>query len=184
MELVRRYSNCADLQERLAEAQLRVSGQGERRNEPSDLPHNACMPVVTLTVPDYDPARGVIIQPEGGDVLIRHAPAGVEILADPAGLRDLARWCLALADEQVPNGAHVHPDPGTIPLTASAAPLMIGREDQLAEPGAGQVVVGIEGMGEYFDLGVNLVIGPRTERRLCHSHASALHQCPHDLSPA
>jgi hypothetical protein len=89
------------------------------------------MPEVTLTVPDYDPAHGVIIQPEGGDVLVRHGPAGVEILADPAGLRDLARWCLALADEQVPDGAHVHLDPGTMPLTTSAAPLMISREDRL-----------------------------------------------------
>lgn len=89
------------------------------------------MPEVTLTVPRYDPARGVIIQPEGGDVLVRHGPAGVEILANPAGLRDLARWCLALADGQVPDGAHVHLDPGTMPLTTSAAPLMIGREDRL-----------------------------------------------------
>jgi hypothetical protein len=90
------------------------------------------MPEMTLTVPGYDPARGVVIQPEGGDVLVRHGENGVEILADPAGLRDLARWCLALADEQVPDGAHVHLDPGTAPLTTSAAPLLIGREDRLA----------------------------------------------------
>ena len=90
------------------------------------------MPEVMLTVPDYDPAHGVVILPEGGDVLVRHGEFGVEILADPAGLRDLARWCLALADEQAPDGAHVHLDPGTVPLTTSAAPLMIGREDHLA----------------------------------------------------
>ncbi len=90
------------------------------------------MPDVTLTVPDYDSAHGVIIYPEGGDVLVRHGKFGVEILADPAGLRDLARWCLALADEQAPDGAHVHLEPGTAPLTPSAAPLMISREDSLA----------------------------------------------------
>jgi hypothetical protein len=72
------------------------------------------------------------MQPEGGDVLVRHGKSGVEILADPAGLRDLARWCLALADKQVPDGTHVHLDPGTAPLTTSASPLLIGREDQLA----------------------------------------------------
>ena len=31
-------------------------------------------------------------------------------LATPAGLRDLAQWCLALADEQVPDGAHARLD--------------------------------------------------------------------------
>src|SRR6266851_1196798 len=44
----------------------------------------------------------------------------------------LARWCLALADGQVPDGTHVHLDPGTVPLSTSAEPLLIGREDRLA----------------------------------------------------
>ena len=96
------------------------------------MQQNAYMPEVTLAVPGYDPARGVVIQPEDGDVLVRHGESGVEILATPAGLRDLARWCLALADEQVPNGAHVHLDPGIVPLTTAATPLLIGREDSLA----------------------------------------------------
>jgi hypothetical protein len=57
------------------------------------------MPDVALTVPDYDPVRGVVIHPEGegSDVLIRQGELGVEIVANLAGLRDLARWCLALA---------------------------------------------------------------------------------------
>ena len=63
---------------------------------------NACVPEVMLTVSGYDPARGAVIQPEGGDVVVRHGESGIEILADPAGLRDLARWCLVLADEQAP----------------------------------------------------------------------------------
>jgi hypothetical protein len=75
---------------------------------------------------------GVVIQPEGGDVLVRHGKSGIEILATAAGLRDLARWCLALADEQVPDGAHVHLDPGIVPLTTAAVPLLIARDDGLA----------------------------------------------------
>jgi hypothetical protein len=47
-------------------------------------------------------------------------------------MHDLALWCLALADEQVPDGSHVHLDPGIIPLTTAAAPPLIGREDNLA----------------------------------------------------
>ncbi len=47
-------------------------------------------------------------------------------------MRDLARWCLALADERVPDGCHVHLDPGIIPLTTAAARPLIGREDSLA----------------------------------------------------
>ncbi len=96
------------------------------------LPQNACMPEVVLTVPGYDPDRGAVIQPEGGDVLVRQGQAGVEILADPAGLRDLARWCLALADEHAPDGTHVHLDPGTEPLAATSMPLLISREGRLA----------------------------------------------------
>jgi hypothetical protein len=73
----------------------------------------------------------VVIQLGGGDVLIQHGESGVEILADRAGLRDLARWCLVLADEQVPDGVHVHLGPGPASLTESAAPLLIGRKDCL-----------------------------------------------------
>jgi hypothetical protein len=47
------------------------------------MPQNVCVPDVTLSVPGYDPARGVVIQPEGGDALVRHGESGVEILADP-----------------------------------------------------------------------------------------------------
>ena len=40
--------------------------------EDAIMAQNACMPEVTLTVPGYDPAWGAVIQPEGGDVLVRH----------------------------------------------------------------------------------------------------------------
>lgn len=89
------------------------------------------MPEVTLTVPGYEAARGAVIKPEGGDVLVRHSESGVEIIGDPAGLRDLARWCLVLADEQAPDGTHIHLDPGTDPLAMISLPLVISREDRL-----------------------------------------------------
>jgi len=105
------------------------------RAYPSQGWHDAVMPNVTLTVPDYDPARGVVIYPEqeGGFVLVSSAESGIEILGDRAGLRDLARWCLALAAQEAPDGVHVHLDPGSIPLMSSAMPLMIGRRDELTE---------------------------------------------------
>ena len=94
------------------------------------MPQYAYMADLVLAVPGYDPARGVVIQLEGGDVLVRRGESGAGILAHRAGLCDLARWCRA-ADEQIPDGVHVHFDPGTAPLTESAAPLLIGREDRL-----------------------------------------------------
>ena len=40
---------------------------------------SACVPEVMLTVSGYDPARGAVIQPEGGDVVVRHGESGIEI---------------------------------------------------------------------------------------------------------
>jgi hypothetical protein len=88
---------------------------------------HAC-PEVMLTVSGYDPARGSVIQPVDGDVVVRHGESGIEILADPAGLHDLARWCLVLADEQAPRRHHVHLEPGTEPLATTSLPLLISRE--------------------------------------------------------
>jgi hypothetical protein len=47
--------------------------------------------VNTLSVPEYDPARGVIAPGEGGNVTVAIRDGTVEIFGDPAGLRDLAR---------------------------------------------------------------------------------------------
>jgi len=66
---------------------------------------------VTLSVPGYDPQRGV-----------------VEVFGDAAGFRDLARLCLALSDPAVPPGGHIHLDPGVIPLSLESGPLMLARE--------------------------------------------------------
>jgi hypothetical protein len=48
-------------------------------------------------------------------VIVEIRDGSVEIFGDPAGLRDLARWCLALSDEQAQTGAHIHLGPRTIP---------------------------------------------------------------------
>jgi hypothetical protein len=47
------------------------------------------MAEISLSVPEYDPAIGVT-------VTVEIANESVEIFGDPAGLRDLARMCLAL----------------------------------------------------------------------------------------
>lgn len=86
------------------------------------------MDEVSLSVPGYDPQRGVVATAEGGTVTVDVRDGVVEIFGDPAGLRDLARWCLALSDETAPDGSHIHLDPGTIPLALESAPLMIAGD--------------------------------------------------------
>ncbi|GAA0811660.1 Imm32 family immunity protein [Spirilliplanes yamanashiensis] len=78
-----------------------------------------------LSVPAYDERIGVVAPTEGGNVTVEVRDGAVEIFGDPAGLRDLARWCLALSDENAHPGAHVHLDPGVIPLTTESAPLTL-----------------------------------------------------------
>jgi hypothetical protein len=81
-----------------------------------------------VSVPVYDALAGVIAPVEGGTVTVEIRDGSVEIFGDAAGLRDLARWCLALSDAQAPTGSHVHLDPGTIPLAVKSAPLMLARD--------------------------------------------------------
>jgi hypothetical protein len=80
-----------------------------------------------LSVPAYSSRTGVVAPVEGGTVIVEIRDRSVEILGDPAGLRDLARWCLALSDKEGPSGAHIHLDAGTIPLALESAPLMLAR---------------------------------------------------------
>ncbi|WP_200216875.1 Imm32 family immunity protein [Micromonospora coerulea] len=82
---------------------------------------------VTLSVPGYDSQRGVIAPAEGGSIVVEVRDGAVEIFGDSAGLRDLARWCLALSDSTAPPGAHVHLDPGVMPLSLESSPLMLAR---------------------------------------------------------
>ena len=83
----------------------------------------------TLSVPAYNPRTGAIAPVEGGTVPVEIRDGAVEIFGDPAGLRDLARWCLALSDSSAPPGVHIHLDPGTIPLLLGSVPLMLAREN-------------------------------------------------------
>lgn len=85
------------------------------------------MDEISLSVPRYDANVGVIAPVEGGSVIVDIRDGVVEIFGDPAGLRDLARWCLALSDETAPPGAHIHLDPGTIPLEFESVELMLAR---------------------------------------------------------
>ncbi|WP_433393015.1 Imm32 family immunity protein [Micromonospora sp. KLBMP9576] len=83
---------------------------------------------VTLPVPGYDSQRGVIAPAEGGFIIVQVRDGTVEIYGDSAGLRDLARRCLALSDSTAQPEAHVHLDPGVMPLSLESSPLMLARE--------------------------------------------------------
>jgi hypothetical protein len=83
---------------------------------------------IGLSVPRYDAKIGVIAPVEGGFLIVDVRDGVVEIFGDPAGLRDLGRWCLTLSDETAPPGAHIHLDPGTIPLELESIPLMLARK--------------------------------------------------------
>ncbi len=86
-----------------------------------------------LAIPRYDPSRGAAAPVEGGSVSVELSNDGVVLAGDAAGLRDLARWCMALADPAAPDGVHVHLDPSTVPLTGQSLPLLITRSDAVAE---------------------------------------------------
>ncbi|MEV0807964.1 hypothetical protein [Micromonospora sp. NPDC050200] len=83
---------------------------------------------LSLSVPPYDPAVGVVAPAEGGSVTVEIVDGAVEIFGDAAGLRDLARMCLALSDARAPRGAHIHLDAGINPLDIGSASLMLARD--------------------------------------------------------
>ncbi|WP_116997466.1 Imm32 family immunity protein [Desertimonas flava] len=82
----------------------------------------------TITVRSYDPSRGAVADLEGGDVTVTFGSNEIVITGTAAGLRDLARWCLVISDEDAPAGAHVHLDPNVTPLTAGSLPIIITRQ--------------------------------------------------------
>jgi hypothetical protein len=84
---------------------------------------------VTLTIRSYDATRGAVADIEGGNVTVTFDEHEVVIAGDSAGLRDLARWCLAISDEHAPRGVHVHLDPNVTPLTIASLPIVITRQD-------------------------------------------------------
>lgn len=82
----------------------------------------------TINVRSYDPSRGAVADVEGGDVTVSFGDDEIVIAGNPAGLRDLARWCLVISDEDAPPGAHVRLDSNVSPLTAGSLPIVITRE--------------------------------------------------------
>ncbi|MFI0454488.1 hypothetical protein [Actinomadura sp. 6N118] len=86
------------------------------------------MSEISVSVPPYDPATGVVAPVEGGSVVIEIVDGAVEIFGDTAGLRDLARLCLALSDPRAPEGSHIHLDAGIGPLEPGSVSLMISRD--------------------------------------------------------
>ncbi|MEU4391008.1 hypothetical protein [Kribbella sp. NPDC023855] len=89
------------------------------------------MDEISLSVPRYRPDIGVIAPVEGGTVRVEVVDGVVQFVGDPAGLRDLARWCLSLSDPSVPDGRHVHLDPGYGPLSSESVPVLIARHDSI-----------------------------------------------------
>lgn len=87
------------------------------------------MDEIFLSVPRYRRDVGVVAPVEGGTLHVELVDGTVQLSADPAGLRDLARWCLSLSDPSVPDGMHIHLDPGYIPLSSESVPLLIARHD-------------------------------------------------------
>lgn len=82
---------------------------------------------ISVSVPPYDPAIGVVVPAEGGSITVEIVGGAVEIFGDPAGLRALARMSLALSDPRTPNGAHMHLDASINPLDLDSASLMLAR---------------------------------------------------------
>lgn len=85
------------------------------------------MTEISLSVPTYDRAIGVVAPAEGGTITIETVNGSVEIFGDRAGFRDLARMCIALSDPRAPDGAHIHLDAGINPLDLGSASLMLAR---------------------------------------------------------
>ncbi|MEU0095012.1 hypothetical protein [Kribbella sp. NPDC006257] len=89
------------------------------------------MDEISLSVPRYRRETGVVAPVEGGTIRVEVVNGAVELYGDPAGLRDLARWCLSLSDSTAPSGGHIHLEPGWVPLSPDSIPLLIAREDTI-----------------------------------------------------
>jgi hypothetical protein len=74
---------------------------------------------ISISVPSYAPGKGVASESEGGDLTVTLGSDEVVISGDPAGLRDLARWCLAVSAAQ--DSSHVHLDPDVDLLSGSSS---------------------------------------------------------------
>ena len=78
-----------------------------------------------VPVASYDRDRGVVADVEGGHVTVEHGAGRVAITGDDAGLRDLARWLLALSDPEVPNRKRVALTSTDVPLGGASLRLSV-----------------------------------------------------------
>jgi hypothetical protein len=83
--------------------------------------------VIRIELPDYDPTEG-LRWPVVPGVVIGSAldPQEFSIRANPNGLRLLAFQLLALAQDGVPSGSHLHFDPEA-QLEPGSSPFVIER---------------------------------------------------------
>ncbi|WP_088282359.1 hypothetical protein [Kineosporia sp. A_224] len=94
------------------------------------------MPDVRVTVPVYSPSTGVVLgYGTDGWATADVVGGAVELRGDAAGLRHLAAWCLALASSGVPDGSHVHLDPGVEMMSVESRELLLVL-DQRSDPGS------------------------------------------------
>lgn len=82
-----------------------------------------------IDVHEYDAERGIITEwEEGSHIMIEMSPEGLMIRANAAGMRTLAQHFLVLAQDGLPDGAHVHLDDFS-GLAGESEELMIERLD-------------------------------------------------------
>jgi hypothetical protein len=82
---------------------------------------------ITMDVPEYVEGRGLEMDwDDSFEILVTSDNDGVQIVANPAGLRSLARHMLLLAQERVPSGHHIHLDENS-PLEPGSVSLILGR---------------------------------------------------------
>ena len=66
---------------------------------------------IALEIPDYSPDKGFVYNWEGDfDIEVKYENGDVILSANKEGLTSLAKHLLNLAQDQVPNGYHLHLD--------------------------------------------------------------------------
>jgi hypothetical protein len=86
------------------------------------------MSKVTISVPDYADAGGLVFRStRDASIRVTQSENETVILANAAGLTELATRLLALAQDGLPEGFHLHLDDGTV-LQPGSAGLVLERE--------------------------------------------------------
>ena len=80
----------------------------------------------TVSIGTYSPAGLRISWVEGFEINVAVHHDEVTIFANPEGLKSLAQHLLTLAEDGVPNGVHLHFEPGN-ELEDNSASLILNR---------------------------------------------------------